>query len=529
MTEVIDNIKKKLMQWYENESKKFIYLPIDSDHVIDIKLDKEPLIATEHYFRLWLKEMYLKNGREIFTDRYPVVHSLVKFRFGNNPDVNIPNIAGPLNIEKFNSEGLKNVIQLSYKLTNLIPFNGGDVEIAAGLVAMKGENYLNNLIKMMSNFAAILTQPQLSLALNVAEKLTMGMQDLFNTISGDLHLGMHQTFTGKESAGKNLLKAQYIAVIKAQKKDVSTNELWIENDGLYYGKKDNIRPFTSHDYMLFLIEKCNERDDWSGLRSINEPFMKACENLILDPKIAKRYIETAIMAALTSDDLTRVDKIRVVDTIQKDFNEQIKLITSIRSIESSIDVQFPEQVKRTSLNRRLIASTIDINKENLLDEKSFNENIFGIPTYPNLDHVMKKSISIDEARKRIADIEKGHFILEDVKGQKIGAIFGKSPQDAALMAAGMGFTDIRLKNSGLRLLHIFRGSRDQLSKPKGAPTWMRDKIWKPNIEEVGVVKLEEPQTVGVGVRRVMSNVRSAARGKIIDRSKESKSRSMKGA
>jgi len=31
----------------------------------------------------------------------------------------------------------------------------------------------------------------------------------------------------------------------------------------------------------------------------------------------------------------------------------------------------------------------------------------------------------------------------------------------------------------------------QVDKPKGGPSWMGDKIWKPMVKKVGVEKLEE--------------------------------------
>ncbi|MHB8120364.1 MAG: non-histone chromosomal MC1 family protein [Methanothrix sp.] len=31
----------------------------------------------------------------------------------------------------------------------------------------------------------------------------------------------------------------------------------------------------------------------------------------------------------------------------------------------------------------------------------------------------------------------------------------------------------------------------QVDKPKGAPAWMMDKIWKPNVNKVGVELFEE--------------------------------------
>lgn len=40
-------------------------------------------------------------------------------------------------------------------------------------------------------------------------------------------------------------------------------------------------------------------------------------------------------------------------------------------------------------------------------------------------------------------------------------------------------------------VHIFTGERVQVDKPKGAPAWMGDKIWKQRVKKVGIDKLEE--------------------------------------
>ena len=40
-------------------------------------------------------------------------------------------------------------------------------------------------------------------------------------------------------------------------------------------------------------------------------------------------------------------------------------------------------------------------------------------------------------------------------------------------------------------MHVFTGERVQVDKPKGAPAWMPDKIWKPKVKKVGTEKLEE--------------------------------------
>jgi len=85
--------------------------------------------------------------------------------------------------------------------------------------------------------------------------------------------------------------------------------------------------------------------------------------------------------------------------------------------------------------------------------------------------------------------ETRNFALRDDKGNEIGVFTGKQPRQAALKAANRGITDIRLRERGTKKVHIFEGMRVQVVKPKGAPAWMPDKIWKPKVKKVGMEKL----------------------------------------
>jgi uncharacterized protein YpmB len=82
--------------------------------------------------------------------------------------------------------------------------------------------------------------------------------------------------------------------------------------------------------------------------------------------------------------------------------------------------------------------------------------------------------------------ETRNFALRDEKGNEIGVFTGKQPRQAALKAANRGITDIRLRERGTKKVHIFT-----VTKPKGAPAWMPDKIWKPRVKKMGVEKLED--------------------------------------
>ncbi len=91
----------------------------------------------------------------------------------------------------------------------------------------------------------------------------------------------------------------------------------------------------------------------------------------------------------------------------------------------------------------------------------------------------------------MAEKEVRNFALRDKDGNEIGVFTGRSPRQAALKAANRGYTDIRLRERGTKKLHIFTGQRKQIKKPKSAPAWMPDKIWKPNVKKVGIEKVGE--------------------------------------
>ncbi len=90
----------------------------------------------------------------------------------------------------------------------------------------------------------------------------------------------------------------------------------------------------------------------------------------------------------------------------------------------------------------------------------------------------------------MAEKETRNFALRDKDGNEIGVYAGKSPRQAALKVANRGYKDIRLREKGTNKVHLYEGKRVQVAKPKGAPAWMPDKIWKPHVKKVGMEKLE---------------------------------------
>jgi hypothetical protein len=232
-------------------------------------------------------------------------------------------------------------------MTALMPFNGGVVELTAGLLAMQGQDNLNKFIKVMGDFANILVVPQLSAAISVAGPIAKGIEELLGASNGDLHLGLHQAFVGKGGGNTNLLKAGYIAVILAQETELNANNLWVISDSLHYGADANSsKPLTGRTYMLFKIENREERDDLDGLTNIRGPFDQAINALTSgDEDRANTLLKVSLGVAMTSADLTKADRLRVAQALKEEFdnfkNNMPKLREQAR-LEGRENIEFPE-------------------------------------------------------------------------------------------------------------------------------------------------------------------------------------------
>src|SRR5262249_52291121 len=119
---------------WQGDANHWVIAEIPADHT-DASVAVEPIVAEDHYVRLWLSEMFLKNDRKLFREFQPVVHSSVRLTYGSSTK-ELPYVAGPQDLG-LGENTLGQGVRLDHRLTNLLPFNGGSVDISAALVAYK--------------------------------------------------------------------------------------------------------------------------------------------------------------------------------------------------------------------------------------------------------------------------------------------------------------------------------------------------------------------------------------------------------
>jgi hypothetical protein len=318
--------------WFRNrwqqEATHYTYFPIDAANVSGRTLFPDEIKSGEHYFKLTLAEMFLKNDREWFSAWHPVTYSLIKLKFGDSEET-ISHVAGPSSIKDIDQHANAS-ISMNHTVVPVVPFNGGDIELEAGLVAVKDSDDVKQLLKVLTDVSTTLAVPQLSAAVSFAQPLVNGIETLAGSDKNKTVLRLHDTF----SSGP-LLRARYLAGIDAAAGTIPENELFVKNDKLCRGTSlANSQQLNGQNYVLFRIDALAQRDDWDELTVIKEPFQLAIDMLNAalgepDPdkqksmvEEAKRRLAFAKLAAYKSKDLTKVaGRRQVTDSLQRKFEE----------------------------------------------------------------------------------------------------------------------------------------------------------------------------------------------------------------
>jgi hypothetical protein len=272
-----------------------------------------------HYVRLVVAEMYLAKQTQFFQTYFPAVYATTQFETGGKT-IDIVTLADSTKVgeKKVMTKGA--IIAKNYPLTPLIPFNSGFVQFDIGLLAIKGQNYLEKFLSTLSDFSGLLAVSQFSQALNIAVPLARGIQALFDI--GEIELHLHDAL----SQGK---KGGYYVAIGATELQVKKSDLRVVKDSLRQINKYDPAldsPFEDFSYMLIRIEVTKDRLDWDELEFVKAPLVKMDEALYgQDETNARRYLSQVSLAAQYAPEFTKADRNRVLRLIKEHYTQTKEL------------------------------------------------------------------------------------------------------------------------------------------------------------------------------------------------------------
>lgn len=315
-----------IKSWVRRNAQRYIYAPIPKERT-DVDYDDAPLVAEQHYFRLWLPEMFLAEDRRWFRDFHPAVNAAVQLNFGGRQ-------AAFTTVSRAPKEALTKGIFQNFDLTPLLPFRGGDVEIEASLVALQGKDHLGAVLGVLQSFSSLIAAP-LGEALQIADKVSNGLAALLDATDGNVHMALHQQWTGGDTSP---LRPGYVAIVMTTADRLDKDRLSVRDNQLHYQASGDAapKPLEGVDSMLIRVEGRRERDDWRLFAPIQGSLDKAIDAILrLDEDDARMHETNALGLALTSPDLTRIDRRRVAMAIRAELAELRGDSTTTRSISRS--------------------------------------------------------------------------------------------------------------------------------------------------------------------------------------------------
>lgn len=295
--------------WFSQHAQAYVLASITPDSEDD---EAEPLQPYASYLRIWIADMFLAKRVSWLRTWFPTVHAEVTLPVAGMPAVTFARVARPAD------GALGEGILLNYAVTDLIPFNGGTVEVEAALLGLEGDDRLAAGVKLLQTFSGLVAPP-LGQALAVAEKVAPAAREFLDEARGEMHLALHQTFTADGGGGGNVLRPGYLAVVLAGEEEVPPKRLRVKGDRLHITTEGGrLEPFTSHDHMLLRIEGRAERDDWQRLLpEVMTARDRAVEAMALrNHEAAQQQLGVALRAVLISRDLAEADKRRVVMAVK---------------------------------------------------------------------------------------------------------------------------------------------------------------------------------------------------------------------
>lgn len=302
--------------------------------------DGAPLLPNAGYLRLWLADGFLAQQRTWGTNRFPALHGGVSLNFFGGPPATFTTLARPP--EAWTTPGA----QLDFRITSLLPYTGGTVELEAALYQASTDGPLGTAVQLISGLAPLMGPP-LSTAAVVAERVSEGLDGVLGKGGNEPVLGVHWSMVATGGGG-NVLRPGHLVVIGTPPDRLEGTPV-VEDGRLHLRTVGGARQPTGLDYLVLWVECRTERDDWR-LPELDSLIRAAGEDRIRghQESYAERRIE-AISRAWNSPDLTPPDRRRVALLVQEELDSlgQLGIIPG------------PEDALESLAPRRLAASDDD--------------------------------------------------------------------------------------------------------------------------------------------------------------------------
>lgn len=271
------------------------------------------LVPHQDYFRIWLCEMFLARESTLLASWLPAASVEVTVSRAGRPTAGYSRVLRP------DAETRGGTILVDYPVTDLVPYDGGTVEVDAALLGLQSSTRLDLVVDLLQTISLI-PVPGVDQALAVAKQVTTATREMVKSTDGAVHLDLHTAWaSADDEAGGGGLRTGYVAALLATSDQVDAGGLRVVDERLHRVDGTGTTHLLGWDYLLLRVEGRDQRDDF-WLPDLQQLLDKAVDALGEGmPELADRYRTAAIAVVWKSPLYTWADRDRVVDAVNIRF------------------------------------------------------------------------------------------------------------------------------------------------------------------------------------------------------------------
>ena len=254
------------------------------------------------YFRPWIVKFSLASGSSSASrNQLFLIAASVRMPFAGGDQVAFAKLVRPARTASTGGPFI------SMPLAELLPYNGGPVELAVAVLALAADPRLQALIDTVTEFSDLI-RPPLHDKLSLAQVVANAIDRMTRVGDATLFMAFRHTWPSATEEG---IAPGYFALIRAQSDTIHDLDLSVHNNALFIQEDDRMIPIAQNDYLLLRVEGLLERDDWRfpNIELLLEDAIKAIE------RGNERTFNVARQMVLTeiwrSPDFTWADRVRV--------------------------------------------------------------------------------------------------------------------------------------------------------------------------------------------------------------------------
>lgn len=271
------------------------------------------LVPHQDYFRIWLCEMFLARESTLLASWLPAASVDVTVSRAGRPTAGFSRVLRP----EAKIQG--GTILVDYPVTDLVPYDGGTVEVDAALLGLQSSTRLDLVVDLLQTISLI-PLPGVDQALAVAKQVTTTTREMVKSMDGAVHLDLHTAWGSATEEGSTVgLRSGYVAALLATSEEVDAGQLRVVGDRLHRTNGTGTTHLLGWDYLLLRVEGRGQRDDF-WLPELQEQLEKAVDALGDGmPDLADRHRTAAVALVWKSPHYTWADRDRVIDAVNARF------------------------------------------------------------------------------------------------------------------------------------------------------------------------------------------------------------------